>query len=262
MISNKQSKNWQIGDQKTALLASLPPLLFGMSVTVTWLIIGGVWYNASEVQLKLGMVSGLLVAGMIACGGVIALLKRMPAWSYTWLGVNILGFVLFLQGIAEELPYTFPQWAEIFIAVLLLAFCGFVLIKAVLESWQAAGLVGIGMSTAMGLANVHLMAIPPYNRADLAFLGLGCGLIFSLLIYIYTRSSASLQAGLLALIAVINAAILYLADRVWAEKMIAVGKASPLVPMLVLLLLLSLSGPLTGLLRKPIQFIVGKIFNK
>lgn len=262
-VNKKKEKSgvWQIKDSKEALIASLPPFIFGSAVWVTWLIIGGPWYTASDAQLKAGLLAGLLLAAVIAVGGIIALIKRFPVWGYTWLGMDVLGFLLCIKSLAEESPNLIPEWLTLIIAVSALIFCAVVLVHAVLESWQAAGLFSTGMSTAMALANVHTMAIGPYHRVDLAILGLVCGLILSALTYAYLRTTPWPQAGLLGSIGLLNLGILYLANQVWSQHLAEVGKTSPLLPMLVILLILLLVGPFAGLFRKPVKSIFGKFIK-
>ncbi len=262
MEKNKsENKNWKIDNRSQALLACLPPLIFGSAVSLTWMVIGGPWYTATQSNLRLGLYMGLAVAGIIAIGGIIALIKRLPSWGYAWLGMDILGFLRFVQGIVEEGPHLLPAWLITVIFIAAMAFSAFMLLRAVLESWQAAGLVSIGMSTCMALYNTHLMAVGPYQRTDLAILGLICGLVFSICTYIYTRARQGMQIAMLGFIGLLNIAILYLANQVWSVKMAAAGKASPLVPLLVILLILLLAGPFAGLFRRPVKNIIGKLLK-
>lgn len=256
-MKNK-SAHWRIDDLREAIVASLPPLLIGISVWLTWAVIGGPWHTATETQLKTGLFSGLVLAVLVAIGGIIALLKHYPTWGYSWLGTDIFGVLLLVKSLAEESPVFLPEWLILIIAISLLVFCAIIFIHAVLESWQAAGLISIGMSTIMALSNVHLMAVGPYHRVDLAILGLVFGTIFSILTFFYTRTRQVWQAVLLACIGLLNVGILFIANQIWAPNMAASGKSTPFVPMLVILLILLLSGPILGLFRKPVKTIFGK----
>jgi len=256
--SKKISLGWMIHEKKDALLASLPPFLLGTSVSVTWLVIGGPWYTTTETRLRIGLAAGLLVAAVIALGGILALIRRFPVWGYTWLGTDVIGFVLLVKGLTEDQPYLIPEWVSMTVAGILMVFCAVVLITAVLKSWQAAGLVSIGMSTCMALTNIHLMAIGPFHRVDLAFLGITLGLLLTVLTYIYTQTSTRIQLIIFIGIGLINVGVLWLANNVWSVELTELGKPSPFVPMVIILLILLAAGWVLGIFNKPIKRILNK----
>jgi len=260
-MEKETSTDWNIEGKKEALVASLPPFILGTAIWVTWLIIGGPWYTASETQLNAGLYTGLALAGLIALGGIVALFKRFPAWGYAWLGSDIIGTLLLLKSLAEEEPMLIPQWIIAVIFSTMLVFCAVVFIHAILKCWQAAGLISIGMSTTLALSTVYTMAIGPYHRVDLAILGLVCGLAFSLLVYGYVRSAQPMQISLLCMVSLLGIGLLIAANQVWAVQLAEMGKGSPLVPMLVILMILLLSGPLAGLFQKPVDTIFGRYFK-
>ena len=252
---------WRLHDRKQSLIASLPPLLYGGSIWLTWLVIGGPWYTASEEQLHIAPFVGLLLCAVIAVGGFIALAKRLPAWGFTWLGTNVIAFLLVGKMIVEISTKPIPSWFSNAIMAATALFVVFILITAVLKSWQAAGLVSLGMSSCLTLNCFHFMAIGPFHRVDLVWLSLASGLVFSWIIYTYTQSRIWVQTALLVLTGVINAAILALANHVWTPQMGAEGGPSPLIPLLVIALILLLAGPISGLFHKPIDKLFGKYFR-
>ncbi len=94
---------------------------------------------------------------------------------------------------------------------------------AALRSWQSEGLISIGMSATMELANVHLMAIGPYHHVELVVLGIIFGLNFSILTYFFNRAKPAVQGIILLIIGVLNIGITWLANTVWTahlEKMV------------------------------------------
>jgi peptidoglycan/LPS O-acetylase OafA/YrhL len=105
------------------------------------------------------------------------------------------------------------------------------------------------------------MAVGPYHRVDLAILGLVFGTVFSILTFFFTRTRQLWQAVLLACIGLLNIGVLFIANQVWAPNMAASGKSTPLVPMLVIVLILLLSGPVLGLFRRPVKTIFGKFIK-
>ena len=78
---------------RQAFVAALPLLLYGLciaAITLFLLSIGGpsqivtlarapVWHNGA-------LVVGLVALVALVGAAVVALLGRLPAWSYTWLG--------------------------------------------------------------------------------------------------------------------------------------------------------------------------------
>lgn len=239
-----------------AVLTGLPPLLIGSSVSSTWLIISGRWQEATALELRLGLAAGIIFAGIVAVGGFCALVKRFPVWGFSWLGADVVGFLLIMKSIAEENELLKSREVHTGLLGLTAIFAAVVFIAAVQRGWQMAGLVSIGMSTTMALVNIHMMAIPPFNRVDLAILGLIFGLVFFILTFAYYRSKNTVQLLILSIIASFNLVILWLANSVWSGYLSAMGKASPFLPMAVIMLLMLLAGPIAGLFHKPVERVL------
>jgi len=250
-----ENGRWQIQDRRKATLAALPMVLFGFSITLTWWIIGGPWYETTKATLRIALIAGLAVAGLIFLGGVAAIMKRIPDWGFTWLGANIIGLLLLIKGVAEDmyLPIIDVIGTIIMLAAMILAAVLFFI--AAIRSWQAAGLISIGMSTTMALANVHMMAIGPYHHVELAVLGLVLGLVFSVLTYFFNRAKPAVQGTILLIIGVLNIGITWLANTIWTahlEKLVKTVpvKNSPFIPMVIILALMLIATPVAGIFGK------------
>lgn len=249
----EEKKSWRIDDPKEALLAGLPMVLYGLAVSATWWIIGGPWYQAMESTLRKGLVAGLALSALIAFGGILAILKRFPDWGFTWLGVDILGFLLVVKSAAEEGVLPISDTVGMIILLPALVFGAWLFVLAARRSWQAAGLISIGMSTAMSLSNVHLMAIGPFHRVDLAILGLVFGLAFAGLTYFYVQGRQLVQGIILLAIALLNIALTWLANSVWSQHLADIGAQTPFIPMVVILCLIILAVPLARVFRTLLQ---------
>jgi hypothetical protein len=126
---------------------------------------------------------------------------------------------------------------------------------APLRSWLSAGLISIGISTTMALANAHMMAIGPYHHVELAVLGLVLGLVFSVLTYFFTRAKPAVQGTILLIIGVLNIGITWLANIVWTahlEKLVkpVPVKNSPFILMMIILALMLIVTPVAGIITK------------
>ena len=249
-VSMSERKEWRIEDKKNAWLAALPIILFGFSITLTWWIIGGPWYEATESTLKVALFAGLAVGALVALGGFAAIIKRFPDWGFTWLGADVLGFLLLIKGAAEDGHLPISDTVGMVIMLAAMFFTAFQFIIASLRSWQVAGLISIGMSTAMVMANVHMMAIGPYHRVDLAVLGLILGMVFSALTYFYCRWKPKAQIVLLVIIGVLNISVTWLANTIWADHLEKMLKASPFLPMVLILVLILLATPATEIIGR------------
>jgi hypothetical protein len=151
-------------DPREALIAALPPLLFG---------VGGA-LAVSSGQLAISVAAWLLVAAVLIGGGLLALVRRLPDWGYTWLGAAMMVVVLLVKALAEELAETgrfviSPAGDAALTGVVLLVGL-VVLLAAALRGWQRAALVSIGLSSTMGLSIGYTLGNRPFQRYDLALM--------------------------------------------------------------------------------------------
>lgn len=77
---------------KKNVQAALPPLLFGPGIALASLVIGGPRHTVPSWRLTIGLVVGLATVAVLGGGGLIATMRRLPDWGYTWLDIqHILG---------------------------------------------------------------------------------------------------------------------------------------------------------------------------
>lgn len=242
--------------RRQALLAALPPLVFGLGISLAWGIIGPHWVSIPPGRLAAGVSLGFLAALVIAGGALYALLRRLPDWGYSWVGATLLGGMLFLQVVAEGWVehglYDIPPFVDALVnAAVLLLFLGF-LGWAAWRGWRQAGLLSIGLATTLALAFFHGLAVPPINRPDLAVLAAGLGLVFSLLIYGYGRGSSWLPAVALFVAGALSLGMVWVTGKLWAASA-ADGAMPSLAALSIFLVVPLLAGPLLGLLSRPLR---------
>jgi hypothetical protein len=240
-----------------ALLAALPPLLIGLGIALSALIVWEPWNLVPRWRLILGVAIGLLPAVAVAVGGFIALLRRLPDWGYTWAGASAMGVVILFKTLVEEQAdfgkaLITPE-VDLAIGIVLLLGITALLAVTALRGWRGAGLLSIGFGTVFGVTLYSALLAAPFNRHDLALLAAPAGLLSGLLTYLYCRGSDGTRALTLFGIAIVNGAALWVAHGVWQPWLAAHDLPSPVFPMLVVLVGALTCGPLLGLMTAPLR---------
>gem|GEM_PF-5276339 len=247
MSDTRQRKNWGIDGQRQAVAAALPPLLFGLGIALASLVRGGPWYAVPFWRLILSVVVGFIPAAVIAGGGFVALVRRLPDWGYTWVGASLMGLLLLAKTTTEELAeegtFLISPLEGPLVGVLILLAVLAALSVAALRGWRQAGLVSIGLSATFGLSLCFAVTAGPSHRHDLALLAGPLGLLSAALIYAYARGSRLVPIAVFLALWLLNAGLVWMANRVWQPWLVAGGKPSPAWPLMVLLTGLLLVGP-------------------
>jgi hypothetical protein len=254
--------DWDIPNRREAVIATLPPLLFGLGIAANAVILGGPWYAVPKWRLILSIVAVLAPAAMVAIGGFIALIRRVPDWGYSWLGACLAGLFLLANVVGEELAESgmnpVPPEAEFVIGVLLLLMLLGALILAALSAWQRAGLVSIGLSSTLAISLCGAVASPPFHRRDLALLAAPVGILLAVLIYVYVRRSTRTQIAVVLGVGTLNVGLALMANQAWHAWLVERGRPSPVLPLLVVMTGLLLAGPIIGLFMRPLRRMVGR----
>jgi hypothetical protein len=251
-------KSWKIENRKDAIIAALPPLLFGVGIMTSALIIWKPWHQIPSWRLYLGVAVGMaLPAIVVAIGGAIALLRRIPDWGYTWAGSAAMGSVLFVKTMAEEQAdvgkFIISETVDLVIAIILLLGCLILLVWVALRGWQQAGLVSIGFASIMGVTVVSLATAAPFNRYDLALLAGPFGALMSWLTYQFALGSTKARGFVLFGIALLNLGAVLMSDRATRNWAITNQRPSFALPLLVLINGLLISGPVLRLIGIPVR---------
>jgi hypothetical protein len=268
MPETREYANWSIASRRQALVAALPPLLYGLGIAMKEPVTGGAWYAVPPWRLAAGVAMVLIPAAVIAIGGLFALVRRLPDWGYTWVGAALMGLALLVKTLAEERAdqgqFLISPVGDAAVGVVVLLAGLAVLIVAALRGWQQAGMVSIGLSATLGLSLCATVAVPPFHRHDLALLAGPLGLLVAVLTYAYARGPGSARGlGLtriviLASVELVNVGLTWMADQAWQAWLLARGRPSPLWPLLVLLTGSLAAGPFLGLLGRPLRRALGR----
>jgi hypothetical protein len=247
--------------KQQAFIGALPPAILGIGIMLAALIRTDVWYRLPTWQLYLSFGIVLLSGVVVGIGGLMALIKRIPDWGLTWVGCAFMGVTLFMQvTISEGLDegwFSISPTVEIALGLAFFLVGCLLLLWTANRGWSRAGLFTIAVAATMGLSLFQSLTAAPFNRDDLALLAGPLGLLFGTLIYTYIRQAGRSRIAIIAFIGITNVAVVILASNAWQSWVENRGATSPLLPLLVILTGLLLSGPLSALILDPIKRLGG-----
>jgi len=256
MTEKNKSNNWNIS-KHDALKAVLPPVLFGLGITLAPLVAGGKWNEIPRWRLYTSVVVMALPMAVIAVGGFIALVKRIPDWGYTWVGVAMMGALMLIKAYAEELDdigrYIISQVGDLVLGSTALLGVLVVLAWVAIRGWQQAGLMSMGMASVLGLTLLQTVSNPPMNRQDLSMLSLPLGIFAGGLIYLYATHKHGIKALSLTGVGIMNIVLIWVAHTAWLPWMLSRDKVSPIWPLVILFSGALLSGPVLGWMSTPLR---------
>jgi len=228
-----------IGDKeenpgRNELIAALPPTLFGVAMMITTLInfpqgglvIGGPSRSLLHGEINmLRLGAGAAVSGaavlVLVVGALVGAWRRLPRWSYTWVGAATWALAFGLSGAAEDRPFLISPWANVLIMIGLLAVIVAPVIVAAVRGWHDAALVGLGMATTISLYIIASMTAGPFNRVDIALACGPVGLLYSALILWFIRGDTQAKVISLALVALLGGGITLVHYTVCRDWLIA-----------------------------------------
>jgi hypothetical protein len=264
------SSGWRnLEDGRQALAAALPPLIFGLAIVAMFLIIvpldrvviGGpsrvAGLYAPSLRLTVGLGVGLAMGGVLVIGGLVAAVRRLPAWGYTWVGAGLMGLFLLLVLLGDDREFLISPAADVAVVALFLLAGLAALGAAALRGWRQAGLLSLGLSATLGLSLCFWVVAGPFNRLDLALLAGPLGLLVAALTYAYARGADLTRVAALLGAGLTNAGLAWMAARVWQPWFHARGGLSAAWPLLAIATAILLAGPLLGLLGRPLRRALG-----
>jgi hypothetical protein len=232
-------------------IAALPPLIFGTGITLSALILQGQHFQIVTWRLVLGLLVFILSTAVIMLGGLLAIRKHLPDWGYSWAGAGLMSVVMAVKLIAEERAdeglAIFNPAMDTALASLLVLSCMLLLFFAALRGWQASGLVSIGFVSILTLSIIAATTAAPFNRYDIALLSAPVGILIAGVTYIYGVKDDLTRIILLVGLSIVNAASVWVVDRVW---MSGTSRDSAFWPFFVVVTLALLAGPLAALVLK------------
>ncbi|TET51503.1 MAG: hypothetical protein E3J64_06715 [Anaerolineales bacterium] len=155
MSRNARSGPFPSGSRGQVFLTAAPPIVYGLGIAAAALAAGGPWHSIAARRLYLSIALIALAGIAILAVGVIAALRRLPAWGYTWAGAAVMMAVLAAQTVAEELAeqgtLELPPVAESIVGlVLVLANLSLLIVAAVRGRKAAHQLSGANLSSSTG----------------------------------------------------------------------------------------------------------------
>jgi hypothetical protein len=244
-----------------ALVAALPPLIFALGITAMFLIavpldmlvIGGPTPLVEAYATSSRFVYGGAVAAagvlVLVVGSLVAAVRRLPDWGYTWVGAAAAALLTTLTALADESEFLISQAADTAILVFFLIAGIAVLGTAVLRGWREGGLLSIGFSATLGLSLCSWLSAGPFNRADLTLLIGPLGLLVAALTFAFYRGAQAVRVTALVSVGLLDAGLFLMAIRVWRPWHIAQGQPTPWQLLAVLMATL-LVGPVWGSLAR------------
>ncbi len=197
--------------RRDAWLAALPPAIFGLSITVLFLlavpwgrlVIGlpthvryGPGINAA---LVVGIGVLLLATLALAIGGVVATARRLPIWGHAWTGAAAMSILFVLMLASDDRPHLVSPAVDGLILITLLLMMGAALGMAGWRGPLLGGLAGLSTTMILSLVVVFWASAAPFSRLDIALLAGPLGLLYGGLLYGFMIGPPPRRAALLAL---------------------------------------------------------------
>jgi hypothetical protein len=207
---------------RQALVAALPVLLYGLCVAAIAAFLLSIGGPSQIVNLARGpvwhygaLVVGLLALAALVAAAVIALFGCLPAWSYTWIGAAMMGFLIAINLVVDDRDFALSPVVD---RVLVALFCLSALIvfgRAAWRGWPHSGLFTAGIAATLGLSLCFFAVAGPFP-AYLGGLAALVGAIEAALVYAYVRGSNTTRFACLAGVGIANLAIAWLVE--WAFR--------------------------------------------
>jgi len=218
MLEVKGRESWSPADQRRAFAAALPLFLFGLcvaAITLFLLIIGGpsqivnlargsLWHN-------LALVMGAITLAALVVAAVAAVLRRLPVWSYTWIGVGLTGLLIVLNLVVEDRDFVISPVVDITVLVLFLLSGLVTFGTAVSRGWQHAGLFSIGICATLGLSLCFFGVAGPF-QFNLGLLAALLSGVEAVLVYAYVRRSNTVRIAALIGVGAANAGVSWIVE--------------------------------------------------
>lgn len=252
-----ECERWGLTDRRRAFAAALPLLLFGLvvaAITFFLLTIGGpsqivnlarapLWHNLALVVGAITLVALILVA-------VVAILRRLPVWSYTWIGAGLTGLLIVLNLVTEDRGFIISPVVDITVLVLFLLSALVTFGTAASRGWQHTGLFSIGVCATLG-SSVCFFGVAGPAQFSLGLLAALLGGAEALLVYAYVRRSNAVQIAALISVGAANVGVSWIVEWVFRSSNPS-RDISQFWYLVVLLTALLFGGTLVGL---PGQFM-------
>ena len=195
---------------KKIIITALPVLLIGLGISGGCIIVRGACFEVPAWRLNTAIAFGALVSLFIGIVGIIGLLKKIPDWSIIWVTVSWIGFIIMLNVIPR---LGIPEFLGNVIVIISLVAGAFILIIISIRDLHTAGLSGIGLSSTLTIILLFIATNISHNEIKIGYYSALVGLAFSILIFIYLKSSNLTKILILFIIIILNGITIYIFDK-------------------------------------------------
>jgi hypothetical protein len=212
----KVRQRWSSDDRRGAFAAALPLFLFGLCVAAITLFLMSIGGPSQILRLargpswhNLALVVGAITLAALVVAAVVAVRRRLPAWSYTWIGAGMTGLLVSLTLVSEDRDFVISQAVDLTLLVIFLSSALITFGTVVLRGWQHTGLFSIGVCGTLGLSLCFFGVAGPF-QTNLGLLAALLGGVEAMLVYAYVRSvrrSDIVRIAVLVGVAVANAGV-------------------------------------------------------
>ena len=247
-----------------AWLAALPPVLFGLSLSASYLqaalrgqvVIGG------PTPLEQGpstspMVAIIVGVAVLAAGALVAVVRaiatrrRLPFWANSWTASAAMGILAALNIAADDVPHLMSPLLDTVVGTAALLLLG---VAVGIAGWFGVllgGLAGVSAVMPISLLLTFAPSATPFRRLDIAMLTSVLGLVFGLLIARFARARPPARWVWLAIGALLSlgtiAAMEYAIFRHWRVSHDQTGLVWILPAVMIALMAF---GPVVGLMAR------------
>lgn len=239
-----------IKTQKYRRIASLPPIILGMGITLAQIIQGGPCDVVPSFRVYIAQGFGLFVTLFILTIGIIGAVRRLPVWSYSWIGISLVGFLGLLNILSSQPNINIPYMIEIIIIIIFLAFGCTVLFLILTRGWQESGLFSMSLSAVLGMILLFIAANTsgPYY---VNYLIIAAGLAISAIIFFYVSTVRIIFQILLIIISLVfNTVIIFFVDKMFLT--IKTDNESDFLRLFLFTSLILIIPPIISLFIKPL----------
>lgn len=218
MSEAQEHENLSAVHRHTAFASATPLFLFGLCVAAIALFLlaiggpsqivnvarGSVWHN-------LALVIGVIALAALVAAAAAAIMRRLPVWSYTWIGAGLTGLLVALNLVAEDRSFVISPVADITMLVLFFLSSLITFGTAAFRGWQHSGLYSLGVCATLGLSLCFFGVAGPFH-VHLGLLAALLGGVESLLVYAYVRRSDAVRIAALIGVGAANIGVAWIVE--------------------------------------------------
>jgi hypothetical protein len=264
MLGGDRQEYCSIVHRRRAFAAAAPFFLFGScvaAITLFLLAIGGpsqianvargsLWHNLALV------IGGIALAALVAAA-VAAIRRRLPVWSYTWIGAGSTGLLVALNLVVEDRSFVISPVVDITVLALFLLSGLITYGSAASRGWQHSGLYSIGVCATLGLSLCFFGVAGPFHLY-LGLLAALLGGVESVLVFAYVRQSDAVRIAALVGVGAANVGVAWIVEWLFRASDLS-RDVSQFWALAAILTVLLIGGTLLGLPGRFLRGVLGRM---